>query len=149
MERKILYRIKDGNKWFYGYPISQRREDNTISFTSDNKIPNNNFYDIFANAKTLTEFTNLCDSNGKEIFEWDILQLDDDKLNIHWTALVEFGNPNSEYVWGWNLKPLVSEVEWNTDILCWVEMEDGGVTCKIIGNKFDNPELLKRENKDE
>lgn len=149
MERKILYRIKNGNKWYYGYPISQIREDDTISFTSENKIPNNNLYNIFANSKTLGEYTNLTDSNKAPIFENDILQLDDDKLNIHWTALVEFGNPNIEYVWGWNLKPLVSKVEWNTDILCWVEMEDGGVNCKIIGNKFDNPELLKEENKNE
>ena len=152
MERKILYRIKYRNeKWYYGFPISQIKDD-SVGFTSDNTIKDNDYYDIFADAKTLCEYTNLTDSNNTPIFENDILQLDDDKLNIHWTAIVEFGNPNCEYVWGWNLRPLTSNVEkygYNTDILCWVEMEDGGVTCKIIGNKFDNPELLKGENKDE
>lgn len=147
MERKILYRIKEDGKWYYGFPISQIKND-SVAFTSDNTIKDNDYYDIFADAKTLCEYINLTDSNNTPIFEWDILQIVDKESNTQWTAIVEFGNPNCEYVWGWNLRPLtdnVKECGYNIDILCWVGMENAGVTCKIIGNKFDNPELLKIE----
>ena len=59
-----------------------------------------------------------------------------------WRAVVLFGNPNCEYTWGWQLKPIV-ECEANTDILCWIDMEESGAFCEIIGNTFDNSELLE------
>ena len=92
----------------------------------------------------LMQYTGLKDKNGKKIYEGDIVKLKELNYNYEWTAIVEFGNPNSEYVWGWNLKPITKDVGWNLDILCWVEMPIGA-SCEIIGNIFDNPELLKEK----
>ena len=93
-------------------------------------------------SETVGEYTGLTDKNGKRIFEGDIVRLYD--TWGEWRAVVEFGNPNGNYSWGWQLKP-ISRTDANTDILCWVEMEEAGAFCEVIGNIHDNPELLEVE----
>ena len=90
--------------------------------------------------ETVGQFTGLTDKNGKKIFEGDIVELYDGETV--WRAVVEFGNPNGNYSWGWQLNP-IGKVDINTDILCWVEMEDAGAFCEVIGTIYDNPELLE------
>ena len=92
--------------------------------------------------ETVGQFTGLTDKNGVRIFEGDIVRLTDEHNEIEWTAVVVFGNPNGEYNWGWQLKA-IGEFDGNKDILLWVDMEESGAYCEIIGNIHDNPELLK------
>ena len=92
--------------------------------------------------ETVGQFTGLTDKNGKKIFEGDIVRLTDEHNEIEWTAVVVFGNPNGEYNWGWQLKA-IGEFDGNKDILLWVDMEESGAYCEIIGNIHDNPELLE------
>ena len=92
--------------------------------------------------ETVGEFTGLTDKNGVRIFEGDIVRLIDEHKEIEWTAVVVFGNPNSEYNWGWQLKA-IGEFDGNKDILLWVDMEESGAYCEIIGNIHDDPELLR------
>ena len=92
--------------------------------------------------ETVGQFTGLTDKNGVRIFEGDIVRLTDEHNEIEWTAVVVFGNPNGEYNWGWQLKA-IGEFDGNKDILLWVDMEESGAYCEIIGNIYDNPELLK------
>ena len=92
--------------------------------------------------ETVGQFTGLTDRNGKKIFEGDIVRLTDEHNEIEWTAVVVFGNPNGEYNWGWQLKA-IGEFDGNKDILLWVDMEESGAYCEIIGNIHDNPELLR------
>lgn len=137
--REIEFRIKDKDEWYYGTPLSETYKQNIVFKSFDGS-----YYSIFADAKTLGQYTGLKDKNGKKIFEGDIVKLIETNYHYEWLAVVEFGNPNSEYVWGWNLKPITKDVEYNLDILCWVEMPIGA-TCEVIGNIYDNPELLKGE----
>ena len=93
------------------------------------------------NDETVGDYTGLKDKNDKRIFEGDIVKLYDTWETV-WRAVVEFGNPNGNYTWGWQLRP-IGKVDINTYVLCWVEMEEAGAYCEVIGNIHDNPELLE------
>ena len=92
--------------------------------------------------ETVGQYTGLTDKNGKKIFEGDIVRLTDEHNEMEWTAVVVFGNPNGDYSWGWQLND-IEEFDGNKDILLWVDMEESGAYCEIIGNIHDNPELLE------
>ena len=92
--------------------------------------------------ETVGQFTGLTDKNGKRIFEGDIVKCTDTINDFEFNAVVEFGNPNGEYNWGYQLK-FISGEESNFDILCWVDMEETGAYIEVIGNIHDSPELLE------
>ena len=86
----------------------------------------------FQNA-ILMQSTGLYDKNGKEIFEGDILGVDTDEeivnLNIYWDskhALFMFESKK------YNEKDLLAEL-----------VEDNTYPFEIIGNIYENPELLE------
>jgi uncharacterized phage protein (TIGR01671 family) len=95
------------------------------------------------NPATVGQYTGLTDRNGVKIFEGDILRLSHDwgdGTTDVWLAIVEFGNPNGLYSWGWQLRYLKGCSSFNKDILCWVDMEDTRAWCEVVGNVHDNPE---------
>ena len=92
--------------------------------------------------ETVGQYTGLTDNNNRKIFEGDIVKCTDTINDFEFNAVVEFGNPNGEYNWGYQLK-FISGEESNFDILCWVDMEETGAYIEVIGNIHDNPELLK------
>jgi len=83
---------------------------------------------------TIGQFTGLHDKNGKEIYEGDFLLCSCREEGF--IAVVEFGNPNCTYSWGWQLRKICGE-NFNTDILLWVETETDDATCEIIGNIYE------------
>jgi len=95
----------------------------------------------------LMQFTGLCDKNGKEIYEGDIVR-------NHWTNvagifigdlwIVKFGDyDDSEIEYG---SPAIGfygenqggEQQGIGNIPC-----DNGISIEVIGNIYENPELLK------
>lgn len=91
---------------------------------------------------TICQCIGLKDDNKTLIFKNDVLSLKDEINKCEWKAVVKFGNPNGEYNWGWQLVP-ITECDANKDILLWVETEMDYMFCEVIGNIFDNPELLE------
>ena len=89
--------------------------------------------------ETIGEYTGLTDKNSNKIFEGDVVKLTVEWRSevYEWQATVEFGNPNGDQSWGWQLKPITENVTVNTDILCWVEAQPTGAFCEIIGNIFE------------
>jgi len=138
--REILFRAKDtynNNDWVYGDLYHNQAETMIIEQPSGNET------DVDKN--TVGQYTGLTDKNGKKIFEGDIIKLVEPKLKTEWNAIVEFGNPNGVYDWGYQLKPITNNAikyGYNLDILCWVGMEDVNVYCEVIGNIWDNGDLL-------
>ena len=106
------------NTWIYG----------GITYDEDRVWIDTKYYgQIIVDKETVGQFTGLHDKNGKEIYEGDIT--DDGYNNI---GVVKYGNYNCsccEGVYGWYV--------------------DGGdirsAECflKVIGNIYENPELLK------
>ena len=140
--RDILFRGKrvDNGEWVYSSIIMQDKEHKLLS-TEVELFDGQKWRAV--DPETVGEYTGLTDKNGKKIFEGDIVKLTDKSFGYKWKEVVEFGNPNGNYTWGWQLKPIGKAKNVNTDILCWVEMEEAGAFCKIIGNIHDNPELLE------
>ena len=139
MNREILFRGKwiDNGEWVHGYLIGDDVIVGEIIEFEDEY-----FYCEFwwkVDPKTVGEFTGLCDKNGANIFEGDILKVD-----------TEFENSTiHRVIWGGSYPAF--EIEPNPYDDCnglqYVAHVCENTTCQIIGNIHDNPDLLKGTNK--
>lgn len=136
--REILFRGKrtDNGEWVLGLLARYNSNFETANMVNELGIL------IPVLSSTVGQYTGLTDKNGKKVFEGDILKFTDVKYEYEWIGRVEFGNPNEEYNWGFQLVYIKGEKP-NTDILCWFDMEEAGAFAEVIGNIHDNPELLK------
>ena len=116
-------------KWIYGYIDLGYMHDGRAPLISDEK--GNKTYKC--QYETIGQFTGLTDKNGKKIFEGDIIQIPDDYN--------EFGHNAGEIYevyfccGGFRLKPKYSKARGY-----WLEDDR---TVEVVGNVFDNSELLK------
>lgn len=139
MNREILFRGKrvDNDEWTEGYLFkSWNRTFLLWGMTGD--VPNM----VEVKPETVGQFTNLTDKNGNKIFEGDVVKITDKIVGYERFAFIEFGNPNAQYDWGWQLHP-ISKEPFAVAILHWVDMEASGAFIEVIGNIYDNKELLK------
>lgn len=130
MEREILFRAKhihamDSNEhldgtWVHGY-LSDKNYINDKSLEGEFLVDEN----------TICQYTGLNDKNGKKIFEGDILRhADETILKTVWNDR-KYGFA-AQCVKG---SVLLKDCKWGL----W-EFESDEV--EVIGNVFDNPELL-------
>ena len=77
------------------------------------------------------EYTGLKDKNGKEIYEGDIVNADDDRYRV---CFGEYDKTNTTHI-GFYLLPLRND-EFAIETL-WRG-------CEVIGNIYENPELLEK-----
>ena len=130
MEREILFRAKhihamDSNEhlngtWVHGY-LSDKNYINDKSLEGEFLVDEN----------TICQYTGLTDKNGKKVFEGDILRhADETILKTVWNDR-KYGFA-AQCVKG---SVLLKDCKWGL----W-EFESDEV--EVIGNVFDNPELL-------
>lgn len=126
--REILFRgrRKDNGKWVYGSLLKQAGE----YISKDEVTPNECWIcgmrgekDLIV-SETIGQYTGLCDKNGKEVFEGDIARV--------------FDGEYINGVVGYSLEHGVFTID-NTSLLYWLP------DVKIIGNVYDNPELLEEK----
>ena len=126
------------SNWVEGYGVCVGEGDFSVIYAGDHVEK----FTVYTD--TVGQFTGLTDKNGKKVFEGDILKFTDTNAEYEWIGKVEFGNPNAEYNWGFQLV-YISGTKPNTDILLWFDMEETGAYSEVIGNIHDNPELLEGE----
>lgn len=147
-ERLFHGKRKDNGKWVEGYyfcdtDLNQSYIQGYAYYTNENGLQREAFC-CEVIPETVGQHIELPDKNGKKIFEGDIVKCTDTNVGCTFTAVVVFGNPNGEYNWGFQLMR-ISGANANTDILLWVDMEETGAFIEVIGNIYDNPELIGGE----
>ena len=144
--REILFKAKrkDNGEWAEGYLIAdeQNEEKCFIGYvfgTNDDVTPHD--FDVVAvDPSTICQCTGLKDKNGKLIWE-------NDMVKYHFgndVAHIKFGEYQScfdstkaghiGFYLDWDCEKALRK-----DLGYWVNMID----CNIVGNTFDNPELLE------
>ena len=140
MNREILFKAKriDNGEWVEGYIFKLKGKERYFIFTGEFDItglfPNFIRHEII--PETICQYTKLTDRNGKKIFEHDIIKFD----------VYDYEKLNSS---------IVSDIKWCED-LCSLSVVvnkqgvrgtlghfiDDNKEVEVIGNIFDNPELL-------
>lgn len=138
MENRCLYRGKriDNGEWAEGHLITDEKDDlkyfiGYVLGTDEDGSPHD-LDAVQVDPSTICQCTGLKDKNGKLIFENDIMEAHIDE---------DFPEDVSRF-----------KVEWNGK--GWVENHPDGVDreylddfetehFKVVGNIFDNPELLE------
>lgn len=125
MNREILFRGRrfDTKEWICGSLL----EDDIIVTKGATDVDEDyiGFHDEWSSVlpETVGQFTGLTDKNGKKIFEGDILKWD-------------------EKEWGC---PFFETVTWNYELF-EIRQREWKSFCEVVGNIFDNPELLEENN---
>lgn len=135
IRREILFRAKriDNGEWVYGYYYESKISGcyiltpKVITRKRDGVIIKDSFDLYEIDPKTLCQFTGLKDKNGKQIWENDIIkhEISDTIGAVKWYE--------EDYV-GWCVDDVVID-EQQLTVEMWSE-------CDVIGNIFNNPELL-------
>ena len=149
--REILFRAKrvDNSKWIEGYYVKYESHLNCDCYYGIVPTDAGGLYAVRINPETLCQYTGLLDKNGTRIWENYIVCCEHEKFQegaavelypfpdtIKYTRnyAVEFINTGSSY--GYRLRNksihfmLTRNVIYNHNI-------------EVLGNVFDNPELLK------
>lgn len=123
MNRTIKFRGKriDNGEWVYGFLADEDYINDIYSIDLSS---------IEVDRETVGQFTGLFDKNGKEIYEGDIIKGFDITIEVWYSEdracfIAEMKDPQNDMV----------------DILGGYDTE----RMEIIGNIYDNPELIKEE----
>ena len=132
--RTIKFRGKThGNgKWYYGSLVYSNEINAAIYFQIGRGLVKRIDW-VYVIPETIGQFTGLYDCNGNKIYEGDIVEWEKDGLMY----VVKF----------WNGMFYASVKECNDGIFGGFPLhaltKHDDRKCKIAGNIFDNPELLK------
>ena len=123
--REIEFRVRDNGQWYYGLPL--RITDTNVQFQGIDEN-GKEVYSVFCERETLGQYTGRTDKNGKKIFEGDIVK--DITGGIYKVVY------DAEYM----RFAFDDGIKWGLE--GFVSLND----FEVIGNAFDNPELLGGEN---
>lgn len=130
MNREILFKAKrkDNGEWIQGY-YYQIWQQGYILWGMINNMPDM----VEVNPNTLCQYTGLTDKNGKKIWENDILRRDG-----YWDMRIEFEN-GAFMVRNADKIQYINRVTYTS--ISTFDIKE----YEVIGNIFDNPELLEVE----
>ena len=110
------------SSWFYGNGVMQGKGDFSVIYQTE---PNFDKHVVYTD--TIGQYTDSIDRNGNQIFEGDILQ----NVKTKEIVVVEWSSEHSSF--------LLHNLTRN-----WICYMQGLVLLEVIGNIYDNPELLEK-----
>lgn len=133
--REILFRGKsiENNKWVYGDLIREKKSFGKIC-TRIYRTTNNGWELIDVDSKAVGQYTGLNDKNGNKIFENDIV--------AYWdTYSTENGQSEADCIGKviWDDETISFQVTNRLSAGSYEVLDE----CSVIGNIYDNPELLE------
>lgn len=94
---------------------------------------------MFPNRFELMEYTGLHDKNGRDVYEGDIVHVWDNGV-----AVVIFDESLGRGQWMCKFKPAFPDWdEWSAPLYGWLEGNVDGSVFEILGNVYENPELME------
>lgn len=143
MNREIKFRGRDKENWHYGDLVQEIRHndnklfDGTMTHIRNFEYKNGSYIgDIFpVNPNTIGQYTGLHDKNGKEIYEGDIVYCQTKYGKAK--AIIKF--IDGKFVAYWN--SAITHPQNGHHVACY----DINKKFEVIGNIYDNPELLGGE----
>ncbi|WP_295248634.1 YopX family protein [Ruminococcus sp.] len=130
MMREILFRGKFGNEWKYGF-LSV--EPKGLVIKEPYKNESSNVWHI--DADTVGQYTGMTDKNGTKIFDGDIVDFSKRPDNGDYGAVIYDADETEFGIEYYNIYRSLGKNYYPENI-------------EVIGNIYDNPELLKGENND-
>jgi uncharacterized phage protein (TIGR01671 family) len=132
--REYLFRAKrtDGKGWVKGcYTFSKKADRHLIWVQSDNDADWWHTIPVEVDRDTVGQYTGMMDKNGARIFEGDIIEC--------WSQGVKAQGSVQQRIDGlWIIYPAYQHDSfWG---LC--PSADGNTSVEVVGNVYDNPELL-------
>ena len=128
MDREILFKAKheDNGEWIEGSLLIFPDGTTNICKAYELSV----LIKVEVDPETVCQYTGLNDKNGKKIFEGDILKTD------------KFSEPNKQYIVKFDLQfgAFIGQDKYNT---YFVTFDGDSDQFEVIGNIFDNPELLE------
>lgn len=126
--RKILFKAKriDNGEWLEGLVT---KIENTFCLIRE--YGSNISYECDVN--TLCQYTGLTDKNGNKIWENDVVKRVDRRNGLY--VFREQPKMNCKVVW-------TDRHGYDTEPSCGYFDKKNALECEVIGNIFDNPELI-------
>lgn len=124
MKDRYLFKAKrvEGGNWVYGALIHHPYG------TCIGSVDNDGLHELYINADTICQCTGLTDKNGKKIWENDIIHI---------------GDKSIPYIVEWHDTGFMGK---SVNAMDRIGLKYWSAQIEVIGNKFDNPELLEVEN---
>jgi len=133
-EYKFRGKRVDNGEWVYGcYTYSKKAERHLIWIQSEDNTEFWHTYPFEVYPSTVGQYTGLKDKNGKEIYEGDIIRHHGDILSE-----IFYNSLHCAY--------LLKDVSGNRNKCRCDKLGDySSLWVEVIGNIYENPELLRRE----
>lgn len=143
--REILFKAKrlDNDEWVEGVPIFDGRDEQwriiiQLEYSTGTCISSSMAPIIIQN--TICQYTGLTDKNGNKIWENDLIKCYYASGNEMAISQIVFSEGSLNL--GWCKKDLKSLCIYNDSLLETGIKQRDAKECDVIGNIFDNPELL-------
>ena len=137
--REILFKAKriDNGKWVEGYVVRKHGLYFIYDIVNSDSC-RQNIYEI--DPETLCQFTGLCDKNGNKIWENDIVLVAENVYSTVKFGLYHEAMKSERTHQGFYLESM-DNYYYREELGYWAK------ESAVVGNIFDNPELLQEEHK--